>query len=129
MIAVFARPNHPRYTTADYDGANARESGEWRYHGYVVAFVGCGNWTQVKRVQHKLATDGLPEPFAGHESYEQGWYGGVMDLVAVLPGRNPIGPPTENWTGWVPVRPENERVSIGDNRYAGFYTAKEIING
>lgn len=113
MIAVFARPNHPNYNNA-----------EWRYHGYVVIFVKCRDEAEVKLVQHKLSVEGLPEPY-GH-NYEQGWYGGRMDLITVLPGNRLHDPKTGSY--WSPVRPLSPKASIGDNRYAGFYEAADLLN-
>lgn len=116
MIAVFARPNHPHYKRDD-----GQDSGEWRYHGYVIALVRVSSQNQLEAVAKKLANDGLPEPY-GH-SYDQGWYGGRMDLIALLPGKNIRSAKKV----WLPVRPNNEKQSIGDNRYAGFYDAKELL--
>lgn len=112
MIAVFARPNHPNYG-----------NGEWAHHGYVVALVRCRNDAQVKAVSEKLGQDGLPEPYG--RTYDQGWYGGRMELIAVVPGNRLHDPTGRGY--WAPVRPGNERQSIGDNRYAGIYDAAELL--
>ncbi len=113
MIAVFARASHPNYN-----------NGEWRYHGYSVIFVRASSESQIKSVQRKLQTDGLPEPYEGHASYEQGWYGGKsFDLISVLPGNRLL----DMKKLWLPVGGKQTRTSIGDNRYAGFYDAEELL--
>ncbi len=76
MITAFARASHPNYN-----------NGEWRYHGYSVIFVRAGSESQIRAIQKKLQVDGLPEPYEGHASYEQGWYGGKSSVLnAALPG-------------------------------------------
>lgn len=115
MIAIFARPNHPNYN-----------NGEWCHHGYVVAAVHCKDEDEVAKVAQKLRLKpGLPEPF-GHDSYEQGWYGGMMDLITILDG-DELFEPTTGKT-WSPVRPLSKKTSIGDNRYAGYYEAEELLD-
>lgn len=115
MLAVFVRPNHPNYGT-----------GEWRYHGYVVALVRCIDWKQALEVKALLMNEGLPEPYEGHASYEQGWYGGRMDLVALLDGDNVS---SASHMVYAPVERFRAKASIGDNRYAGYYTAEELLSG
>src|SRR5438045_134326 len=112
MVAVFARPNHPNY-----------HNGEWSHHGYVVVFVRCVDREQALAVKTKLALEGLPEPFEGHASYEQGWYGGRMELVGLIDGE--LSP--ESHMVSAPVEPMRRRTSIGDNRYAGIYDAEELL--
>lgn len=108
MIAVFARPNHPK-------GYGYGET----EHGYVIALVRCKSESQLASVKERLANEGLPEPF-GHT---WPWYGGRLDLLAVLPGNRVLGAKHT----LLPVRPGNEKQSIGDNRYAGLYTAEELL--
>lgn len=104
MIGVFARADHPEgYGT----GKTA--------HGYVVVLVKCHYADQLNRVQRVLATAGLPEPF-GHP---YPWYGGRMDLVAVIAGSDAAA---ELEGGF-----DNRRKSIGDNRFCGIYDASELL--
>lgn len=123
MIAVFARPNHPHYYTSG-PGVGRVDSVEWMYHGYVVIFVRCVDYKQALEVKMKLATSGLPEPMQAHESYEQGWYGGRMDLLALLDGDS-----LHELSHMVsaPIMSYRAKQSIGDNRYTGFYDASELL--
>ena len=124
MIAVFARPNHPHYITEQW-GNGPQDSYEWRYHGYVVIMVHCKDYPEALAVKAKLMNEGLAEPYQGHESMEQGWYGGRMELVALLKG-NKISPEAHMVSS--PLTEYNTKQSMGDNRFTGFYEAEEILN-
>lgn len=105
MIGVFARADHP-------EGYGLGKTA----HGYSVILVKCHYADQLARVQKKLMTKGLPEPF-GH-TYP--WYGGRMDMIAVIAGSDA--------TAEIEAGFDNRRKSFGDNRYCGIYDAHEILS-
>lgn len=114
IFAVFCRPDHP-------EGYGQGK----RAHGYSTIIVACSDEPQVAAVQQRLATEGLPEPL-GH-GYP--WYGGRMDLVARLYGPNIAVFAGGSWVESQQRFWETERtgVSLGDNRFVGFYDARDLL--
>lgn len=104
MIGVFVRRDLPV--------GDQRRTG----HGYSVVFVRCRNRDVLQKVKAKLEWDGLPEPF----DHPYPWYGGVMDMVAVMPG-NKIAPTLQ-----FQYDIKQKRVSVGDHRFVGVYDSWEL---
>lgn len=104
--ALFARPSHPR-------GWGFQDG---KAHGYVVLLIRCQDYVEVKAVRDKLTRwPGLPEPY-GHP---YAWFGGVMDFLGTVEA---VGYDVFNSGG------RSESLCIGDNRYLGILTAKEVLD-
>lgn len=112
MLAVFARPDHPKgYVMGQGHSA----------HGYIVVFVRCANEDELDAVTKLLTSygQGLPEPF-GH-TYQ--WYGGRMDRIAILPDTDTV----QLWRDYSRAD-ETTKLSRGDNRFIGVYNAGELLD-
>lgn len=117
MTGLFARADHP----FGYGYAITGES-MGKAHGFVVIAVECADDDELKHVRDKLAFDGF-EGTGESRNYGSGWmgewYGGKFDFVGILDGFRlaPGGFGEERFR------------SFGDNRYAGIYTAAEVLGG
>lgn len=116
MIAVYARADHPK----------GYGFGDGRAHGYVVLFVRCKSRKEVEAVSKRLSQ--WNNPFLGPQVepyYSNGrlgeWYGGLFELLAVLPG-NKI-----DHLGYG-MFPHGRFASRGDNRFTGVYEAEEVLS-
>jgi hypothetical protein len=118
VIGVFARPNHPSgYGT----GGDTRTA-----HGYVVILVRCKDDGELAAVQKRLSTKGLGDEHFGPANWWSTWYGGQMDLVAMLPKADQAVVVNPGWGYYIP-RSDITKASIGDNRYVAVIDAGEIL--
>ena len=106
MYLLFARANHP----------NGYGYSDGRAHGYVVLAVKLDDPGQEEAVVRKMYEFyGINERSSYGSGYLWEWYGGSFELIA----RCEEIAPSATWAGrfW----------SIGDNRFFGVYTAKEVL--
>lgn len=133
MILLFARADHPMgygfpVAATNPDGSVVRLAGggvacvsQAKAHGYVVLAVECEVGDEAERVVAKMA-QGFHGRTTGTyaEGYLGDWYGGRFDCVAVVEGTK------DDISSWPPEM-NRDRVSYGDNRFFGVWTAAEVL--
>jgi hypothetical protein len=114
FAAVFARPNHPDGWGICCGGTEHKDHVGGTAHGYVLALVQCSTMDEAELVKNKL------QDFPGlkWDDRTDDWYGGPMDLVAVVPSLALPQHASRSPWAWA---------SIGDNRACAILRAEDIL--